>query len=183
MTQAALVVMIYQSTQMTTTWVVIMKFVTPQRGNKQTNKPSLQRKSSALLKEPRMEGGREGQVGQTLAGSKRRNFLISAMQCIRGEFWCWDVWLNESCARDLFFIDDTSGIPEEVLDVTKRVRSQGLCKSLIIRYRCLYSLNIDADRPPLVWPSWWIIDHLWTALMSLRWDKECLWTRVLSRSV
>jgi hypothetical protein len=50
----------------------------------------------------------------------------------------------------LFFIDDTSGIPEEVLDVTERVRSWGLRKSLIIRYRCLCSLNNDADRPPLV---------------------------------
>jgi hypothetical protein len=37
-----------------------MKFVTPQSGNKQTNKPSLQRKSSALLKEPRREGGTGG---------------------------------------------------------------------------------------------------------------------------
>jgi hypothetical protein len=34
------------------------------------------------------------------------------------------------CKR-LFFTGDTSGIPEEVSDVTKRVRSQGLCKSLI----------------------------------------------------
>jgi hypothetical protein len=55
MTQATLVVMIYQSTLMsshhevcgTTKW-------------QPTNKPSLQRKSSALLKEPRREGGTGG---------------------------------------------------------------------------------------------------------------------------
>jgi hypothetical protein len=60
-----------------------MKFETPQSGNKQTNKPSLQRKSLALLKEARREGGRD-RWGKLWLAAKEGTF--SYLQCIGGEF-------------------------------------------------------------------------------------------------
>jgi hypothetical protein len=47
-----------------------------------TNKPSLQRKSSALLKEPRREGG----TGGANFGWQQKKELSHICKCIRGEF-------------------------------------------------------------------------------------------------